>query len=42
MLLDFALPMEVVGGVKNMAAIKELRVELHSARPMVVVDDVNS
>ena len=42
MLLAFASPMEVGGGVRDLVAIKELRVELHSVRLMVVVVDVNS
>lgn len=33
--------MVVVAGVSVLDAIKELRAELHSARLMVVVDDVS-
>lgn len=41
MLLDFALPMEVVVGARDLVATKELKVERHFARLMVVVVDVN-
>lgn len=41
MLLDFALPMEVVVGVRDQVATKELKVELHFAKLMAVVVDVN-
>ena len=40
-LLAFALPMAAAGGVRNMAATKELRGEQFTARPMGVVDDAN-
>lgn len=41
MRLAVVFPMVGVGGVKNLAATRELRVELFTARHMGVVDDVN-
>lgn len=41
-LLAFALPMVEAVGVKNQTATREPKVELPSARPMAVVDGVNS
>lgn len=41
MLLVSALLMVVGGDVRGLVAIREPRVELHTARPMVVVDGVS-
>lgn len=41
-LLAVVYLMVVVGGVRELAATRELRAGLFTARPMVVVGDVNS
>lgn len=41
MLLAVVFPMVGAGGAKNLAATRELRAELFTARHMGVVDDVN-